>query len=76
MTYRLVAGLARVRKPGLIAASAIRKIAPSSTPFIRLFVEPVVPCGAAARDDQGWTPRTSRHHRPIHNHLDLSRSVS
>src|SRR5215207_2320489 len=71
----LVVGLSRVRKPGLVAARVTRKIAPSNTPFIRLFVDPVVPCGVAAREDHGWTPSTSRHHSTIHSQLDLSGSA-
>src|SRR4051795_4127247 len=74
MMYRFVAGLIRVRKPGLVAASAIKKIVPSSTPFSMLLVDPVVPCGAATRADQGCTPRTSRHHNTIQSQLGSSRS--
>ena len=72
ITYMELAGLTRVRKPGLVAASAIRKIAPSNNPFITLFVEPVVPCGAATRDDHGWTPSTNRHHSISQNQAGFS----
>ena len=41
-----------------------------------LFVDPVVPCGAATRDDHGWTPSTNRHHNISQNQAGFSISPS